>query len=209
MKNDTYLQDLTEIKSIMKHSTRFLSLSGFSGVSVGVIALCSSFLAFLYIRSIQTEQAHSPHISDGVLHQNAILLLFALALLTLVLSISVAYYFTLRKSKSDNTPLWTPASKKLVVDMSIPLLTGGLFSLISVVHGLFVLVAPITLICYGLSLVSASKYTVYELKHFGVIQIILGLIAFTIMAYHLIIWAFGFGVLHIFYGLMMYFRYEK
>jgi hypothetical protein len=42
----------------------------------------------------------------------------------------------------------------------------------------------------------------------GITEIILGLMSSWLIGYGLLFWAVGFGVMHIFYGLMMYFRYE-
>ncbi len=41
-----HLQDLTEIRSMMERSSRFISLSGLSGISAGVFALIGAYLAY-------------------------------------------------------------------------------------------------------------------------------------------------------------------
>jgi hypothetical protein len=48
----------------------------------------------------------------------------------------------------------------------------------------------------------------HEVRVLGISEVILGLMASWLVGYGLLFWAVGFGVLHIFYGLMMYFRYE-
>ena len=69
-------------------------------------------------------------------------------------------------------------------------------------------VAPLTLIFYGLALVNASKYTLTEIRSLGLIEIILGLIAFQFIGYGLLFWSIGFGLLHILYGLAMHIKYK-
>ncbi len=45
MEKEKYLDDLSEIRKIMSRSSRFLSLSGMSGLSTGLIALVGALLA--------------------------------------------------------------------------------------------------------------------------------------------------------------------
>ena len=55
-----HLQTLTDIRSLMERSAKFLSLSGLSGVSAGVIALAGAALSSQLLRtnpSVRTEVA--------------------------------------------------------------------------------------------------------------------------------------------------------
>jgi general stress protein CsbA len=71
------------------------------------------------------------------------------------------------------------------------------------------LIAPATLVFYGLALVNASKYTIRDVRYLGLCEVALGLVASFMVGYGLVFWAIGFGVLHIFYGLAMYYKYER
>lgn len=71
------------------------------------------------------------------------------------------------------------------------------------------MVLPLTLIFYGLALVNVSKYTLKEIRGLGLIEIFLGLLAFQFLAYGLIIWTIGFGVLHIIYGFIIKMKYKS
>jgi hypothetical protein len=75
--------------------------------------------------------------------------------------------------------------------------------------GIFSLIAPGCLIFYGLALVNASKYTLKEVRYLGYGQMILGIINLWFIGYGIFFWAIGFGVLHILYGTMMWWKYEK
>lgn len=44
-----YLQTLGEIRSMMERSSRFISLSGLSGIGAGIAALAGATLAYLYL----------------------------------------------------------------------------------------------------------------------------------------------------------------
>lgn len=93
--------------------------------------------------------------------------------------------------------------------MTIPLATGGLFILSMLQYDEWRYIAPACLIFYGLALVNASKYTLTDIRYLGLLEIVLGLINTQFIGYGLYFWAFGFGVLHIVYGAIMWWKYEK
>ena len=135
-------------------------------------------------------------------------LLFA-ATITLIIAVSIGIVLTVKKAKKKGQPIWGSTSKRLLVNLLLPLLAGGCFSLALAYHGLFGLIAPVTLIFYGLSLLNASKYTLGDIRNLGLLEIALGLIASFFIGYGILFWAIGFGALHIVYGVVMYFKYDK
>jgi hypothetical protein len=76
-------------------------------------------------------------------------------------------------------------------------------------RGLVGLVAPMSLIFYGLALYNASQFTYEEVRSLGLIQIVLGLLGAYFVSYGLLFWAIGLGVAHIVYGIYMHYRYER
>lgn len=205
MDQNQYLDDLKHIRSIMERSSSFMSLSGLSGVSAGLVALCACFGAFTLLSSNGIDYLDGkPNFYD----KNIIVQLMLLALLTLIVSIILIIYFTVRKSRRMKRSIWNQVTKQTMVALMIPLLTGGLFCLIMIYHHLIYLVAPSMLIFYGLALVSAGRYIPSELIGLGLIEIALGLISLIWLGYGLIFWGIGFGILHIGYGWYMYAKYE-
>ena len=91
----------------------------------------------------------------------------------------------------------------------IPLFAGGLFVLGLLYHNEWHFVAPACLIFYGLALVNASKYTLSDIRYVGIIEILLGAVNMYFAEYSLWFWAVGFGVLHIVYGLIMWWKYDR
>jgi len=203
------LEDIKTIKRIMEQSSRFLSLSGLSGVSAGIIAIAGAVVANIIIQG----SAHNPLLSnESVLGDGdagrTVLLLLLNAIVILFLALSSALFFSYRKARKSGERIWTPVSKKLLLSLSIPLITGGLFIVlvIGIIPGS--IIAASTLIFYGLALVNASKFTFGEIYWLGLCEIGTGLICIALPGYTLVFWAFGFGLLHIVYGLLMYFRYK-
>jgi hypothetical protein len=199
MTKEKYLEDLKDIKNIMDRSSRFISLSGLSGISAGVFALIGAYLAY---QTVYYEQAYVDY-RRAVLDMESIFQLIAIALGVIALTFTFGVYFTTSKAKKDKRPLWDRSTKLLLTNFLLPLVTGGILCLILLLKGYIGFVAPFTLIFYGLALVNASKYTISQIKSLGILEIILGLIATHYIGYGLIFWAIGFGVLHIIYGLLI------
>lgn len=204
------LDALKDIRTLMERSSRFISLSGLSGVSAGIFALLGAALAAWYLGRFGQEELSYEHFRDferwGIKAGVFIALDAAFVLIFAILS---AIYFTTRKAKKKGQPIWDALTRRLILSLAVPLLAGGVFILALLYHGIVGLVAPSTLVFYGLGLVNASKYTLDDVRQLGYVEIILGLITCFNVGYGLESWALGFGVLHIVYGAYMYYKYER
>jgi hypothetical protein len=211
---DQSLKDLRHIKTMMERSSRFISLSGLSGVSAGVCALIGAWFAYSSLSLYNHENNIFYTKETGrYVYRNSIDLLtrdiLTIALLTFIAAFATSFLFTYMRSKKNGTPLWGPTTFRLFWNTLIPLGAGGLFLLRSIELENYGLVAPGCLIFYGLALVNASKYTLGEVRYLGYCQLILGIINLWMIGYGLYFWALGFGVLHIVYGLLMWLKYER
>lgn len=193
-------EDIAHIRSMMEKSSRFISLSGLSGIVAGVLALFGAMIA-LYLMHIQNVDyiayARAPY-SSALLQQ---LILLAVALF--VLSVGAGIYFTVRKSRKIGLPIWTTTTKHLLLHLAIPLIAGACFCTALILHHQLVYVAPATLVFYGLALINASKYTYSDVFYLGSCEVILGLLAMFLLGYGMIFWGVGFGLLHIIYGSLL------
>ncbi|MGV3588698.1 MAG: hypothetical protein ACO1OF_16965 [Adhaeribacter sp.] len=205
------LETLTDIRSMMERSSRFISLSGLSGVFAGIFALLgAAAVAIRYRLSFTMEEYYTrATLSSGIPDAEFFIYLFTVAILVLVASVSVAIFLTTKRARKHNLPIWDRTAQRVVWNMFIPLSAGGIFCLVLLDHGIFTLVAPATLLFYGLALLNTSKYTYPDLRYLALSEISLGLLASFVVGYGLFIWAIGFGVLHIFYGARMYQKYER
>lgn len=203
LSTEEQLQHLSEIRSLMERSSRFISLSGLSGVGAGVAALIGAALAQWRIGVFKTDYTAT--------NQSLLVELVLIATGVLALALSVGAFFTLKEAKKQGQSIWDKSSQQLIINLLIPLVTGGLFCTILMYHKMYLLVAPATLIFYGLALVNASKYTLNDIRYLGILEILLGLInSFWItVGNSLVFWAVGFGVLHIVYGIFMHLKYNK
>lgn len=204
---NSHLEAIHDIRSMMQRSSRFISLSGLSGIAAGFWALVGAYFAYDWIYEYYVGYANAGY--TGVLFQNLKWNLLLLAIAVLGLSLISAFYFTWRRAKRHRQPIWDPTSRKLMINTAIPLVTGGLFILAMLQYNDWKFVAPASLVFYGLALINGSKYTLSEIRYLGFCEIILGLINTQFVGQGLYFWAFGFGVLHIIYGFLMWWKYER
>lgn len=199
MEKEKYLDDLSEIRKIMSRSARFISLSGLSGVSTGVIALAGALLAYQLV-----FRQHDYLVDEAVpisAESSGTLLLIALG--TLLLSVVSAVWFTGRKSRKENQRVWDDQARRLLINLLIPLTTGGILCLLLLFKGYVGFIPALTLIFYGLALVNGSHYTFRHIRYLGITEIVLGLVAFLFIGQSLYLWMLGFGVVQMIYGLMI------
>ena len=202
-----HLDQIAEIRSIMEKSSRFISLSGLSGVFAGVYALIGASIAYFYLElSITSARSYG---SGGVANPKNLLVVFVIAVIVLIAAVGTGILLTIRSAKKNNQSIWDSIAKRMIMNLSIPLITGGLFCLLLIYHGILILIAPAMLIFYGLALINGSKYTLNEIRYLGMIEIGLGLLATFFTGYGFIFWVLGFGFMHIIYGIAMYNKYEK
>lgn len=204
---DDSLKDISEIRSMMERSSKFLSLSGLSGVSAGCVALAGAAVAQWYnLRVLGEFQLHGLEEARNAGVQTFFVID---AGIVFVVALGLAILFSTRMARRKGLPVWDGVAKQMIGDLSVPLLAGGMLCLIFMAHDLFALLPALSLVFYGVGLVSTSKYTRKEIRLLGFAEIFLGLCAALSVRQGLLLWAAGFGVLHIAYGLLMYRKYER
>lgn len=201
-----YLKDISEIRSIMEKSSRFISLSGLSGVMAGIYALIGAAIAYNLVYTSQDLVYDQLIIRDV---RGNVVNLVIISLSVLIAAVLTGIYLTRKKAKKQGLNTWDESAKRSLINLLIPLIAGGILVVIFYQQGLIPMIAPLTLIFYGLGLINASHYTYRDIRLLGISEVILGLIASAVIGYGLLIWALGFGVLHIVYGALMYFKYER
>jgi hypothetical protein len=203
------LQDVRDIRKLMERSSRFISLSGLSGIAAGLWALGGAWIARYVIFNNYYETYNNRGFFDTSDFSLLKARLVGLAAGVFIIAFLSAFYFTWRKSHEQKRSLWDHTSRRLFWNMVIPLAAGGLFILAMLQQNEWRFVAPACLIFYGLALVNASKYTLTDIRYLGYCEIVVGLINTQWIGYGLYFWALGFGVLHIVYGAVMWWKYER
>lgn len=195
------LQVLQDIRSIMDRSSRVLSLSGWSGIWAGLVALVATGIAY--------QKTAAVPFASGAAISALVDELALLALLTLIVAVTGAFYFSYRKNKKQGQRTFNAAARKMIISMCIPMLAGGWMCGVFMMNADFGYIIPTMLVVYGLTLINSSKYSISDIRWLGLFEVLLGCIAFLKPEWHLYAWGLGFGILHIIYGFIMWHKYDR
>ena len=205
------LQALTDIRSMMEKSTKFVSLSGASGIAIGIVALVCATICYMITSTTPFTNRYFHTLlyeNDTIMGLRPIYFMGALALVTIAIALIIGLYFTSKKAKQSNIKLWSRSFQQMLLNIAIPLVVGGIFCVALAKNQMWEMIAPATLIFYGLALINGGKYTLQDVNSLGVAELILGCIALFIPGFGLEFWAIGFGIFHIFYGAKIYLKQE-
>ncbi len=204
-----HIDDLSEIRSMMEKASKFISLSGLAGVLAGIYAIIGASIAYWYFY-IFLPKAQKPLIFQSLgFEDSSVVFLLLLAICIFFLAFTSAVILTTKNSKKKRLSIWDHSSKRLLLNLAIPVLAGVVFVLALLFYGTYYLVVPATIIFYGLALINGGHFTFSDIRFLGYIEIIIGLISLFLLDYALILWTICFGALHILYGIIMYYKYEK
>ncbi len=199
----------------LAQSSRFISLSGLSGVSVGISGLFATYIAHRLVASETKADKDMLSIVSGFDSYNETVHLFVgenlifLSIFTILFALLFSFYFTTAKSKKNNLSIWDGIVKRQLSVLSLPLIIGGIFisRLISTAN--FGFIIPVALIFYALSLINLRKYTSGDVAYLGYALLILGIVNLWIQRLGILFFALGFGIFHIIYGVVTFYFYER
>lgn len=204
-----HMDDLSEIRSMMEKASKFISLSGLAGVLAGIYAIIGAGVAYWYFY-IFLPKAQEPLIFQSIGFENStILFMLILAVIIFFMAFASAIVLTTKNSKKKKLPIWDHSSRRLLLNLAIPVFAGVVFVLALLYYGNYYLVVPATIIFYSLALINGGHFTFSDIRFLGYIELVIGLLSLFLIDYALILWTICFGFLHIVYGIMMYLKYEK
>ena len=204
---DSGLRDIAEIRSIMERSTKFISLSGFSGIGAGTVALVGAWMAGSLLRT--DGIAITSSVTSADLQPATRLGLLLLGLAILVCALGVAWFFSRRVMQRHAEPVHGPVMRHLVLSLAVPVLVGAIMTLLLFFHAPLWTIVPSMLLFYGLGIFGAGSFTFGEIRTLGMIEILLGLLAALLPEHGLVLWATGFGGVHILYGVLLFRKYRQ
>lgn len=203
--NNKNAEDIKHIRSMMEQSSRFISLSGWSGIFAGIYALIAASTAYLLFSINDLEYLSQ---TNYTVTYELVTQLFLIGLTTFILAVSTGIILSVRKSKKNHLQIWNHVTKRLLIHLFVPLFSGGLFCIALFINGSIGLIAPAMLVFYGLALLNASKFTFPDIAYLGYCELALGLIGLFFIGKGLLLWAIGFGLLHIVYGIFIQRKYH-
>ena len=207
-------KDISLIKNLMEKSSKFSNLSGYAIATTGLLALLGAVFVYFDLGiSISEKYISYAELINQTGNANSIYtkikLLVIIASLILLTSLLILYVTAKIKSERHDINLFNSSFSRALKSLFIPVLSGGIFCGFLILHKMYGLVAPATLIFYGLGLISASKYSYNELELLGYLELLLGTIASYYMGSGLLFWMIGFGIGHIVLGVFIHYKYDK
>ena len=204
-----HIDDLSEIRSMMEKASKFISLSGLAGVLAGIYAIIGGGIAYWYFE-VYLPAANKPLFFQSLGFENSsIILMLLLAAMVFFLAFTSAIILTTRNSKKKSLPIWDHSSKRLLINLAVPVVAGVVFVLALLFYKVYILVVPATIMFYGLALINGGHFTFSDIKYLGYVELLIGTVSLFFPKQALIFWIISFGLLHIIYGIMMYYKYER
>ncbi|SDM64313.1 hypothetical protein SAMN05421823_11818 [Catalinimonas alkaloidigena] len=200
------LDTLHEIRQLMERTTRFTSLSGRAGMGVGVCALVGMAVLGWHFRSHHLSYTQ---FMQGELPAASVRWVVGVMSGVFICAVASTFYFTFRNAQGTGQSLWQRQGQRFWLSLALPLTIGGAFCGALVYHGLFALLAPASLLFYGLALLHSSRYTFRGIRYLGWGEVLLGLASCFWIEQAPWCWTLGFGVLHILYGGTLFYTTER
>ncbi len=159
-------EELASIRNMMEKSSKFSNLSGLSIFFTGLLTIIAASVIYFDIgfSYSDVEISYSQLINNEGSKENLdqkIRLLSLIASVILALSLLILYVTASKKTKREGIKLFNPTFKRTVRSLVVPLVSGGVFSFFLIYNQMYGLVAPATLIFYGLGLIAASSFLFY------------------------------------------------
>ena len=181
------MDNLRYIRETMERASAFTGISGWGQVAIGVTALAAAFIG--------AQQATT----------RAWLLVW---IVEAMFSMLIAGWSMDRKARAVKMPLFSGPGRKVVFSLSPPLFVGALLTAVLYRAGLTNAIPGLWLLLYGTGVVTGGMFSVSIVPVMGLCFMGLGAIA-LFAAPHFSHWflAFGFGILHITFGVVIARRY--
>lgn len=188
-------EHLRVIRQAMERSTRHSTLSGLSGVVVGLLALAGCFLT----------QAVTPHFSWPASRFAFV----AVWTLVLLLALVTDFVFTKRRAARIGKGAFSPLGRHLLRAAAPGFAIGVVLSLFFLVHPHIIggYLYGIWMVCYAVSLLGVGQFSVREVSVLGWAFLAAGTATLLLPVGFIIgpraMMAVTFGGLHIAYGIWM------
>lgn len=194
-------ESIKVIRDIMERSAGYTIFSGLSGIIAGLLSLIGCYLS---------EQVWA---GEQTIDQNAHYLIIWFSILAL--AIVQDRVLAERKARKSGQTTWTPATYQAIKAILPGMCLAFALSLRALIIYDYDAIPAICILGYAVSLCAAGMFSIYELRVFGVVQLVTGVIAlflpliprFNHPQTALYFMALSFGVYHIIYGLIMWRKY--
>jgi len=180
------MDNLRYIRETMERASAFTAVPGWGQIAIGITALGAALLA--------SQQATT---------KSWLTVWFAEAMFSLL----IAGWSMDRKARAARMPLFSGPGRKVAFSLSPPLFAGAVLTVVLYRAHLVSAIPGMWLLLYGTGVVTGGMFSVSIVPVMGLCFMMLG--AMALFAPSLGHWfmAFGFGVLHVTFGVIIARRY--
>lgn len=175
------MDNLEFIRDTMQRSKEFTAVPGYGGVMMGVTACGAAFIAG----------------ASGSLAWATTWMVEGL------LAVMIGLFAMWQKAKSLDESLRNAPAKKFALGFVPPLAAGALLTGLFVINGLYRFLPTVWLSLYGTAVITGGAYSVRIVPLMGWLFIGLAAVSVILPGYGNWLMMFGFGVLHIIFGLLI------
>lgn len=194
-RNDLY-STLSEIKTMMSRSSRFLNVSPAAPIVVGIYAIA---VALTVNRIYNGGWDITAILNIDTPFRLRVLGIAAVCLVALSAATAAALCYCEARRRGKRMII-DAVARRLIFNFALPLAVGGVLCFALLVNGYYGISSSIMLIFYGVALISASNHTFSSVRYLGYAELLLGLIDAFCQGYGLAFWTIGFGVMNIVFG---------
>jgi len=181
------MDNLRYIRETMERATAFTGISGWGEVAIGLTAVVASLVAA---------------------HQATNTMWLAVWLVEGTISLLIAGWSMDRKARAAQMPLVSGPGRKAVFSLSPPMIAGGLLTIVLFRAGLTNAIPGVWLLLYGTGVITGGMFSVGIVPIMGLCFMALGAGAlFAPPGFANWFLAFGFGGLHIVFGVIIARKY--
>ncbi len=188
-------ENLRVIRQTMERSTKYSTLSGLSGVLIGLSAIAGVFATSRVLHA--RYDAHQPLSS-------AYPELGLLWLIELALAVAIEFGCNKRRAKSIGKRVASPLGAHIIV-AALPAFVAALaLTAFFALHGLAALVWGIWMLTYGLAICAVGLFSVRPVSYLGAAFVLAGAVTLLLPTQlQLFMMGLTFGGFHIVYGVLM------
>jgi hypothetical protein len=178
-------EDLRVIRQVMERSTRYSTLSGLSGVLVGLVAVMGAFVT----RAL-------PHIYTHPLRLGAIWFI------VLLLAVGIDFGRNKRRAALVGKRVVSPLGVHIIGAALPAFFAGAVFTAFCALHHLLPDIWGVWMLCYGLAICAVGLYSVRPVSYLGGAFVLAGALTLLLpITQPLDMMWITFGGFHVFYGL--------
>ena len=178
-------ESLRVIRQVMERSTQYSTLSGLSGVLVGLTGIAGVLV--------------TRHLPDVYAHP---LRLGAVWLAVLLLAVAIDFGRNKRRAARVGKRVVSPLGAHIVLAALPAFFGGAVLTAFFGLHHLLFYVWAVWMLCYGLAVCAVGLFSVRPVSYLGLAFVLAGALTLFLQApYHLLMMGVTFGGFHIAYGL--------